>query len=216
MMNKYVKSLLVLIVILSMSLLTYGFDEDSEVSIGVKRSKGSQKKLYNSVVSFLLYDKGKKQFLELTDSSIVRSGQQFMINVKNSVSSYLYILNIDSTNTLYSLFPHMSHTKNPLKKGVPLTLPVADGKDEVALYEFDTNRGIENYYIFVSRTPLKKIEKILKRIPQKGLKLKSSSVKETLEKLYKKGRRNIKSKPGASNIVWFKKFYAKKLVFFHK
>ncbi|MDH4129383.1 MAG: DUF4384 domain-containing protein [Spirochaetota bacterium] len=210
---------LVLIAIVGLSILTFSFEEDSELSIGVKRSRKSNVKanVISSQISFLLYDKSNNSFRELKDGSTVNSGDRFMINIKNSAVSYLYILNIDATKTIYNVFPNKSVAKaNPLWGNDPLSLPVSSGK-ESAMYAFDNNAGKEVYYVFVSKTKLESIEKIVNGISEKGLKLKDkSSIMNNLEEIYKSGLKNIQMSPGSSNIVWFKNFYSKKLVFIHK
>ncbi|MDH4128247.1 MAG: DUF4384 domain-containing protein [Spirochaetota bacterium] len=219
MKKDFFKYFVILIAVVGISMITFAFDEDSEVSIGVKRGSkiDNSATLISSQISFLLYDKESKSFKELNDSSSVKSGNQFLINVKNSTVSYLYILNVDASNKLYSLFPSKEISQsNPLWGNKPLSLPISTNK-ETAMYEFDDNRGKETYYVFVSKTKLEDIEKIVKDIPSDGINIENNSaIVRKIENLHKEGIKNVQSGPGASRIVWFKKFYSKKLIFNHE
>ncbi len=211
--------LFIIIMAFAVSSVLYTFDEDSEVSIGVKRKKT----VYGSVLSLFLYDKPSGRFAKLNTNDVVKTGQRFTISVKNSGNGYVYVLSIDPDNTLYAIFPDEEYSKNSFRKKVGLTLPVSD-EDETAFYQFDDNKGKEIYYIFVSRDPMKPLEKLMRKIPEDGLDLSEDTrISKKLGKLYRRGKKNIlsrrprKFKDNSSPWnIFFRKYYAKRYVFDHQ
>ncbi len=211
--------LFIIIMAFAVSSVLYTFDEDSEVSIGAKR----ERTVYGSVLSLFLYDKPSGRFAKLSNNDVVKTGQRFKISVKNSGNGYIYILSIDPNNTLYAIFPNEESSKNSFRRKVGLTLPVSD-EDETAFYQFDDNKGKEIYYIFVSRDPVKPLEKLMRKIPGDGLDLSEDTrISKRLGKLYKRGKKNILSRRPKkfkdNSSVWnvfFRRYYAKRYVFDHQ
>ncbi len=166
-------------------------------------------------IKFMLHDKNNKPIQQLKNQQLVKSGNKFSINIKHNYKLFLYVFNIDATNTLYSLFPHdEALIGNPIQKGKSISLP-GSSSEEDSLYEFDDNIGQETYYIFVATAAIKTLEEIQANIPSDGQGLsQNSSTMKTLKKLYKKGQKNIKTQ--RSNKIKFRGFYSKKLVLKHQ
>lgn len=242
MLIRFSRYLVVLLIIIGFIAINYAFEEDSEITIGVKRGTTLAKKRLKvenptmSEINFIIYDEklGKTKILKNMDEVI--SGQQFLISVNSNKNVYVYVLNVDARNKLYVLFPRkeITHT-NPLTGNKDYNFPPGSSKDnDDLMYEFDNTAGIEEFYIYVSDKLIPEIENIIKDVPNEGLNLaNNASIKDKLEKarpeegekgvviaksnkaktLKLSDGKNLELKPF---MIWFKQKYAKKFVFIHK
>ncbi len=222
--------LLVFIMVFAVSSVLFTFDEDSEVSIGVKRNLA----VHGCILSLVLHD-GSTQKIRLKEKDVVQSGQRFSIAVNSSSGGYIYVLSIDADNILYAMYPNEDMPRRRFSPGSGLMLPISKG-EQTALFEFDENTGKETYYVFVSKDPMDNLEKLIKSIPEDGLDLAEN--KQTMKKILKyyrrgskryiKGNKRSERKGNVAKKkyykgddvntwkVYYKKYYAKKYVFDHQ
>ncbi len=223
-------SLLVFIMVFAVSSVLFTYDEDSEVSIGVKRDLA----VHGCILSLVLHD-GSTQKVSLKEKDVVQSGQQFSIAVNSSSGGYIYVLSIDSDNILYAMYPNEDMPRRRFSPRSGLMLPISKG-EQTALFEFDENTGKETYYVFVSKDPIKNLDKLMKSIPEDGLDLSENKrIMKKIHKLYRRGSKDyIKDNETSEkkgnvakseyykgddvNIwnIFYKKYYAKKYVFNHQ
>ena len=154
----------------------------------------------------------------------VLSGQEFFIHIKTSKKAYLYVLYLDSSNKLYSLY-----NGNRILPGKDYFIPTKRGE----LYEFDQKTGVEMFYIYLSRNKNIRLKNILRKIPENGRTLHfKSDMKMALEYLRSKEgkigivKARIKEKKIINHLpnesykvkplgIWFKQTYSYKIVLFH-
>lgn len=91
---------------------------------------------------------------DLTDGSVLRSGDTYKIEFTPDEDCYVYISQYDSTLTLFPLFPREDVTVgNPVRGGQTYILP-ADNKS----YKLDAQRGTETIYFQAYRDPNEALE----------------------------------------------------------
>ncbi len=221
MMKGKLKYLLIVVTtVFIVSPFLFSFDEDSEVSIG---THNDGRRVRGSVLSLVLFDKSSHKYTKLKDKNVVKSGQRFTISVINSESGYIYVLNINTENILHATYPNKKMPQRRFSKSNGLVLPISE-KGKTAIFEFDNKKGKEIYYIFVGFNRIEPLEKLMKKIPEDGLKLsEKTNITKRLHKLYQRGKKNILSKRPKrfmdKSSVWnvfFRYYYAKKYVFDHQ
>jgi cell division protein FtsL len=98
----------------------------------------------------------------LGQGASLRSGDDYFVRADTFTPGFLYIFQVDSTSTLYWLFPANAYSNsfgvNPVPAGVTVTLP----RDDRA-YQLDTNIGEERIYAIYSATRWEKLEAALRQ-----------------------------------------------------
>ncbi len=103
-------------------------------------------------INYVYRSGGKGEFRNLTDGSVLRSGDHYKIIFTPTEDCYVYIFQVDSANQIYSLFPMESfggvtvNKFNPVYAGGTYYLP-AEGKSFV----LDQQTGTEKFYFLASR-----------------------------------------------------------------
>lgn len=95
----------------------------------------------------------------IQDGSQLNTGDRFQILFKPHNDCYLYVINVDAKNNIYTLFPNvLAKVGNYLKESEEYALP-----DRNKFYELDDTTGVETVYFVASYTPMKDIEWLLKK-----------------------------------------------------
>lgn len=100
----------------------------------------------------------------LGDGDSVRSDQRFKIRLQPNSDCYLYVLLYDSRGRASVLFPHRKiGVSNEARGGVSYDIP-----EGTKWYWFDSNPGMEVFYIVASYTPLGDLDAIVARMERAG------------------------------------------------
>lgn len=91
----------------------------------------------------------------IEEDSVLKSGDQYALNITLSKPGWLYVFNRDSTRTLARYFPSNTNDKkqNPSKN---FRVPPTDSN----WITLDTNTGIERFFIFATDKKDEKLEKL--------------------------------------------------------
>jgi hypothetical protein len=110
----------------------------------------------------------------LQSHDTIRTGDYIKIRFRSSHPVYLYLLNIDSGNNTYALFPREDIAyRNPLEAGKIYFFP----EDENKGFEVDDVKGIEEFLFLLSREDSDEINLLLKKVKKEPVK------RETLENI---------------------------------
>lgn len=103
----------------------------------------------------MLRENGKKAPSPVQTGDIMKSGESYFFHVRPSRECYLYLFQVDSTGTVFRLFPNAKyHTgRNPLTPNVRLTLP-----NDTEVFYLDKAVGKEEFYFLASHEPLDQLE----------------------------------------------------------
>lgn len=117
-----------------------------------------------SVTILLFGNQGKK----LEEGSHVKEGQQFNIFIQPDVTLHCYIINKDSTNHIYPIFPNklVSQIGNPLKANLRYYFPPMNSSQ---IFSFDKNIGEETFYFVFSPTPIDDLDYLFTKKNKKDL-----------------------------------------------
>jgi Domain of unknown function (DUF4384) len=116
-------------------------------------------------VSYSYRDGGNGKPKRIENDTILRSGDHYKIQFTPNEDSYVYIFQIDSSDTIYQLFPMEKwknltlKNRNPVRAGVGYVLP-ADNKSFV----LDDQRGSEIIYFIATRDEDPNIRELAERL----------------------------------------------------
>jgi hypothetical protein len=121
---------------------------------------------------------------ELTERSVLHSGDTYKIQFTPDEDCYVYIFQYDSSLKLFTLFPREDVAiGNPVRGGQTYTLP-ANNKS----YQLDTQRGTETIHFLAYRQPNETLEseyQAMSQAYQTGNEPKAKAVQGTLMKGFK-------------------------------
>ncbi|MDH5680930.1 MAG: DUF4384 domain-containing protein [Spirochaetota bacterium] len=162
----------------------------------VKISK-EEKDTARTFLQFIIHQEGSKE--TLGNRGHVYSGEAFQLIVRASKPSYFYIFQVDGSKTIYPYFISEDAVYNFVGP----------------MDNFGKTSGREMFYIFVSRKPMRTLNKIYNRLDPDGQRFRMRSrIAKALNRIYRKGKQNILSKK--NKIYRFNHYFSKKLVFRHK
>jgi hypothetical protein len=162
-MNKlsFPKSWIFIVVILCIAVLTH---TETETNATIQKQPKSQDRedlevpTSDTLADYLLFKinylyrpGGKGEFRNLTNGSVLRSGDHYKIIFTPTKDCYVYIFQVDSANKIYSLFPMESfggvtvNNFNPVEAGRSYYIP-AESKSFV----LDEQTGTEKIYFLAS------------------------------------------------------------------
>ena len=103
-------------------------------------------------VQYFYRSPGQQALKSLTNGSILRSGDHYKIQFTPDENCYVYIFQVDSTNTIYPLFPVndfngiAATNRNPVRVDTTYHLPAEDKS-----FFLDQQKGIEMIYFLAFR-----------------------------------------------------------------
>jgi hypothetical protein len=102
------------------------------------------------------YEGGDGRLYPVREGMVLTSEDNYAVYFKPRQDSYVYVLQIDSANKAFKLFPNAEYSAagNPARAFKEQWLP------EKGFLFLDKNPGREEVYIFASRTPLDGLEKL--------------------------------------------------------
>jgi len=97
----------------------------------------------------------------LASGASVYPGDRLFLEIEGSAPMYVYVLSLDSTGEMLSLFPIESEEQdNPLESGLKHKIPgVIDGATQY--WELGYEKGGESFYVIASKSPLPEAQRIL-------------------------------------------------------
>ncbi len=110
-------------------------------------------------VNYVYRPGGQGPLKPLTEGAVLHSDDHYKIQFTPQEDSYVYIFQLDSSETIYRLFPMEAfkgvqvNNHNPVKAGVSYTLPAPD-----KAFKLDEQRGPEVIYFMASRQPDEELE----------------------------------------------------------
>ena len=119
----------------------------------------------NFSVQYFYRTPGQQTLKPLTDGSMLRSGDHYKIQFTPDENCYVYIFQVDSTNTIYPLFPVNDFNglaathRNPVRAGATYHLPA-----EEKSFFLDQNTGTEIIYFLAFRQANPAWESIVQRL----------------------------------------------------
>ena len=172
---------------------------------GPKQVVGDPKPM-NFKVNYVYRPGGKGKLKPLKSGAVLKSGDHYKIQFTSQDNGYVYIFQIDSSNTVYQLFPMEEwqgvrlDNLNPVKAGVTYNLP-----DDNKSFVLDQQRGSETLYFLASRKDDPNIKKLAKQMHdarKQGNKQLSNSAQRALTKTFKtRGPAKIVSDPSSETEV---------------
>ena len=112
----------------------------------------------------LVHQHGAELKEVITAGEELKSGSQYRIIIKPEQNCYLYILQKDSTNSLFTIFPtsnFQQNLDNPLLKGGVYFFPNKEHS-----YFLDEQKGREQIYFYITAKPDRYLEKLLRQYSQ--------------------------------------------------
>lgn len=110
-------------------------------------------------VNYAYRHKGQNEMKNLTNGTILYSGDHYKITFTPQADGYVYIFQTDSAGKVYQLFPMASmggvevNNFNPVKANVTYTLPAKDKS-----FYLDDQQGEEKIYFIATKQPDQSLE----------------------------------------------------------
>jgi len=106
----------------------------------------------------MLRENGRKPPVLVKSGDTLKSGDAYFFHIKANKDCYLYLFQVDSSGTVFRLFPSMNyHTAgNPIRSKARLTLP-----NEGEVFYLDQTTGKEEFYFLASQEPLPALEDLV-------------------------------------------------------
>ncbi len=165
-------------------------------------------------LNIITYDDDQGKLVPLWNNSKVSAGQKFMIHLQSHYEEdlYFYAFRVTRNKRVKKIFPvngEDDETRNPIEESVEYKAPSSDEE----WLKFGSRSGKERIYVFISKRPIRKLNRVRS--------------KKKLDKLVKKYRKNEEYRerlvldevevekedhPGNvySNVVGFEKVYAQR------
>jgi hypothetical protein len=140
-------------------------------------------------VNYIYRPSGKGDLKPLENGGVLKSGDHYKIRFTPEESGYVYIFQVDSSGTVYQLFPMQEwqgvvlDNNNPVRAGTTYMLP-ADNKSFV----LDNQNGSETIYFMASRKQDPDISKLAEQLSsarQRGNTRLDSSTQQALKSTLK-------------------------------
>jgi len=110
------------------------------------------------------HDASARGLIALAQGDAVRDGDRIKLELIPNRKSYLYIINVDTEDRLFVLFPHSQiNISNPIESFRKVILP---GKR--LSFKVDSTKGAEFIYIFASLEPDEELESLIKEMRREG------------------------------------------------
>lgn len=185
--------------------------DDKRGVMGVEPDPTSHVQLLSFELNYVYRPNGLDQLQPLTAGSVLRSGDHYKIQFTPEEDSYVYLYQEDSSGALFSLFPMESYdglrinNLNPVKAGVPYTLPAGD-----KLFKLDDQIGVETFYFLALREADEGLEESSQVLNQARQQQNLQRIKEIQMRLRREfgSRRLVKIVPDPSTrtrIAWIDK-----------
>lgn len=158
--------LIINLIIASLFIMTpvQSADNDSAPKLRGPAKIKSTKSL-NFKVNYVYRPAGQGDLRPLKDGATLKSGDHYKIQFTPQENGYVYIFQIDSSDTVYQLFPMdewsgvVLNNHNPVRAGTTYHLP-ADDKSFV----LDDQRGLETIYFLASREDDPNVKKLAQQL----------------------------------------------------
>jgi hypothetical protein len=144
------------------------------------------------------FSNGRYTALSVADGDVLTQEDYYKIIVQSNTLCYFYIIQLDSTGKIDSIFPSQFSTlNNPVEPNIRYEIP--GGNNWLFL---DTNIGVETIYFIASRSRRADIEKVLQELRSKNQSLvRKQFIAINQSTIVNRGIAGIR--PGNSNNVSF-------------